>query len=95
MLVLKRKSIVKGMINVVSGEGGGFCIAQVVMDALGIDRPDLTAKEARYYDQVCVDQAQHPFRSTDIFMNGSPCGWHRPNESPSACASRILLDDEL
>jgi hypothetical protein len=102
MLVLEKENIVKGMLNVVSGEGGGFCIHALVMDALGkpIGREGMNETEAHYYDQVCVAQADHPERSNDIFMYGSPCGWSGDGGWPSTCDHNrySLLDlrgDEL
>lgn len=98
MLVLKGDVIVRGMMNVVAGEGGGFCIHKVVMGALGepIDRKAMTEKEARYYDRACVEQARHLERSGSIFMYGSPCGWGYSEDPPVyACDTHYYLNDEL
>lgn len=94
LLVVKKGRIAQIMVNAVVGEGGGFCVHKVVMNALGRPVPlsDLTPTEADYYDVVCVGTLHHPERAMSVNMWSSPCGWSR-DDTPDECKN--LLKDEL
>ena len=98
MLVIKGGRIRQFMVNIGAGEGGGFCLANLVWNALGrLDdvQATLSPSHANYYHRVCVEALDHPARAdAHVVMWGSPCGWRNWDaDTPDPC--QRLQTDEL